>query len=146
MVYDEVQQALEERLLEVPSIPEVDGTPAVVWEGSDFEPETGVAYFKVQFAPVEPQDFAMGADGSQRTTGLFFVTVCSPWGEGPQSASELAGEVMTVYKRGTYLAPKGGGEHRVAIRKVWREAGYADDAGWYCVPVMIDWYCFTESV
>lgn len=146
-VYEDCQAALEEHLLLCPDLPlRSDGlTPAVAWENTDYQIEAGRNFLRVQFFTYEIPKGGIGKNGMVAVSGMFYISILTPGGIGSAPANELAGQLLLHFKSGQNL-PAPDGPHVVRTRKCWRGSAIVENAGWFLLPITVDWYCHTESL
>lgn len=146
-VYEDIQQALETHLLAFPDLPvrQDNGDPAVGWENTTYQPEAGRLWLRPQLFCREVPKGGIGASGTVTIFGMYYLAIMAPGGRGAQPSNDLAGTLLHHFRTGqTLVAPTG--PHTVRLRKCWRESAIVENAGWYLLPVVVEWYCHTESL
>lgn len=78
----------------------------VAWPDVDFTPPAA-GYVRVTFLPNETMQSELGDAGRNRHMGLFQVSVMWPEGNGSVTPTDLAGEIVAHFKRGTVITHDG---------------------------------------
>lgn len=84
-------------------------TPAqsIAWENVPFTPAVGVTYLKPALIPGEPFQAELGADGLNRHTGIYQVSIYAPAGGGMGSILTLQNGIVDHFRRGMKLTYSG---------------------------------------
>lgn len=137
-VYDQVQAALEERLLECDSRPihPTTGRPLIAFENSRFEPIDDQPWWRATFAPTTVDRGSYGQNGYSRADGEMVVDLFYPAGEGSGEARKAADDLIEYFKSGTRMTSDDG--VTVSVWRAYRMPGLSEPR-WYHIPVHIWW-------
>ena len=104
-----------------------------------FKPTNGTLYLKPKFFPAETLQASLGSNGKDETNGVYQVEVIIPLGSG---RPQLVDTIADLFRRGTVLTYNG---VNVRIRSVSVGSALALDQTWYSVPVIANFFTYTEA-
>ena len=104
------------------------------FENVPFNPQTGVAYQRLNLLPAQTENPTMG-DGFERHVGLLQVTLFYPLNAGPGPAETRARVIRTLFKRGTAMVD--GTSRVLIIRSPFNGPAFVLDGSWFALPVSI---------
>lgn len=130
-LHQDIRNALEGELSNVSSLP-ADVDP----ENVHFDPTTGTEWVRIRLQPTQRRPTTIGPNPNKRAQGIFLVDVFRPQNEGPESAEQIADDVLQQFEPGKVLK-----QNNRRIHVQWSERAQArSDPPWYMVPVSVAWY------
>ena len=111
-------------------------TTPIAWENVKFTPTVGTTYFRVWLLPAKSDVMTLGPSPWIDRGGIFQVSVFAPIGTGFGAPKGKAAEVVAAFKANTSFIYNG---LLVIIDKSWISSGMNDEAGWYSIPVNIQY-------
>ena len=111
--------------------------PSVAWENMPFAPATGVPYLRPVLLPGEPLQCEIGANGNNRHTGIYQISIFYPVGSGIANLNTLTIALCDHFKRGSRLTYGGA---TISIQKAY-PATYLQETDWIHVPITIQYLC-----
>lgn len=137
-VYDQVQAALEQKLLAYGSLPKLaDGTSnAVQFENVRFDPPTESAWWRTTFISVNSERGSFGSAGYSRIEGYMNIDLFYPAGVGSGIARRACDGILAHFKSGTRIVMSSGVE--VSIRKALR-VQTIQEPDWYHIQARVHW-------
>lgn len=127
-----IRKALLGRLATLPVSPAL---PVVDAENTPFKPKVGEAYLEAVFIPNETNTVFVGDRDPKQYQGFLQVTVVTPRLKPPVDPFEVAGTIISHYRKGTRLSGGPGVTVRI-LREPWASQPIPDE-GWRRVPVSI---------
>lgn len=115
--------------------------PPVAWENTVYEPVLNTLYLRPSHLPASTTAATVGTSGTDENIGVYLIDVFAPVGDGKNEAYVMADLVADQFKRDTELTYNG---RTVRIKNVYLSPAQAE-AGWYQVPVNIEYYSFTAK-
>jgi len=133
-VFRDIQAALDTKLNTI--------SPAVAtaWENKTYKPVKGTLYIRPTNLPGDTVQAGLGDTGEDNTIGVYQVDVFAPGGKGKKAAVDQADTIANLFKRGTDMVYN---SRTVRVQSVSRGSARNDD-GWYHLPVVINYYSFTQ--
>lgn len=128
----DVRKALFDHLETLPVSPALDIVDSA---GVPYKPKVGRPYLEVVFAPNETNTDFVGDDDPKRYEGFLQVTVVAPRADANFDPYEVAGTIISHYKKGTRLSGGPGVVVKI-LREPWASQPIPDE-GWRRVPVSI---------
>jgi hypothetical protein len=114
-------------------------TTPIAWENVKFTPTVGTTYFRVWLLPAKSDVMTLGTSPWIERGGIFQVSVFAPIGTGFGAPKGKAAEVVAAFKPNTSFSYNG---LLVIIDHSWISSGMNDEAGWYAVPINIQYRCY----
>jgi hypothetical protein len=123
---------------------EIEFSPVlpIAYPGINFEPEPGDTYLEAVFLPNATVTRTVNTGGSNQHQGVLQVCVMHPVGKGVLAANDIAGRVISHFKRGTVIA---GAEIAVRMIRQPYQAPPMTEPDWLRVPVTIPYLCFAAA-
>lgn len=115
----------------------------IMWPGRVLDPEPMSVYLAVQDFFTPTQQVTFGDDGYNRLVGFLQVSVISRDAEGTMDAKRVAGEIISLYKRGTQLV-ENGRTVRI-VRPPYISSPMTENLR-VSVPVTVPWQCDIKNV
>lgn len=110
------------------------GAPPIAWENQGYAPHVGTAYIRPTLLPGDTRQATLGANGEDRTDGLYQVDVFVEAGRGTDAAVSIADTIADHFARGADMAYN---DVIVTITRAQRRGGVQTADGWYMIPVEI---------
>lgn len=113
---------------------------SIAHENRHFEPEQGSPWVRFSFAPNPPEVSTIGQVGLDKHSGLVFVDIFYPTGEGTGRAATKAEEIRAYFPAGKRFSFSG---QNVQIVNSGRLQGRIEK-DWFQIPVSISWTAETQ--
>jgi hypothetical protein len=117
------------------------GKPPIAWENKKFAPTQGTLYARPTIIPADTEQWSLGQNGQDLSTGIYQVDVIAPAGKGKKAAYAMADTIADRFKRGTDIVEN---SRTISIINASRAAGF-NDGDRFIVPVTIQYRAFTAA-
>jgi hypothetical protein len=136
-IINDLRAALDTWLLATP------GLPPVAHQNVLFEPTTGQTFIKATFVPVNRYPAVRGLNPQQYYSGIYSLLICTPEGDGPGAAYDLADTLLARFEATTDISytPPVGDTIILSVDKSQVGISYFDPP-FYCTPINIDFYIY----
>jgi hypothetical protein len=115
--------------------------PAIAWPNVPFTPTVGTPYIAAEFIPVLRRPVVVGPTPEQRTSGMLYLTVCTPEARGAAAGYLVVDQLLSRF-RGHISLSSGG----ITVSIEYSEAKMAlHNQPFYVIPVEIGWYSYTSG-
>ena len=125
-----IRKILEQRLDLLPAL-------STARMNVNFIPTTGIAHQRLALITAEPDNPTLGGGNYYREQGIFQVTLCYPQNTAIDAINARAELTRAQFNRGLGLTDSG---ITVMIAKTAKYGAPFHNAGWFCIPVIIEWY------
>ena len=111
----------------------------IAYENVHYEPVEGSPYVRATLLPTETEQLTLGTTGRDRHRGLYQVDVM--FSAGDSAVTAIPDTIADAFKRGSSFTYNG---LTVSTRSASIDSGRRD-AGWFIVPVIIQYYATTTA-
>jgi hypothetical protein len=123
---------------------EIEFSPVlpIAYPGINFKPDPSETYLEAVFLPNATVTRTINTGGSNQYQGMLQVSVMHPVGRGALAATDIAGRVISHFKRGTVIAGD-----TIAVRMIRQpyQSPSMTEPDWLRVPVTIPYLCFAAE-
>jgi len=138
-IMNDIRACLDTHLLAMP------GVPQIAQQNLRFDATTGVPYIRADMIPTLRRPAVRGLNPQQRYDGLYNLLICVPEGLGSGAGYDIADNILSWFQANTditYNLPLGG---QLILSLEFSEVRTSFlDTPFYCTPVTIAWYCYSQ--